>query len=91
MNSSSTICSLLQFPPEEYKVYFGVSNDIPSSLDGLTGKAITEVDLITKGISNRYTADGTIKKRSTDNLLADIGGFSCSADDGVLSFKLGKQ
>lgn len=36
-------------------------------------------------------ADGTIKKRSTDNLLADIGGFSCSANDGVLSFKLGKQ
>lgn len=44
-------------PPEEYKVYFGVSNTVPSSLDGLTGKAVTEVDLITKGISNRYTAD----------------------------------
>ena len=38
-------------------------------------------------------ADGTIKKRSTDNLLADIGGFSCSMDSesGTLSFKLGKQ
>lgn len=39
------------------------------------------------------SADGTIKKRSTDNLLADIGGFSCSMDSetGTLSFKLGKQ
>lgn len=38
-------------------------------------------------------ADGTIKKRSADNLLEDIGGFSCSMDSesGTLSFKLGKQ
>lgn len=38
-------------------------------------------------------ADGTIKKRSTDTLLADIGGFSCSMDNesGTLSFQLGKQ
>lgn len=38
-------------------------------------------------------ADGSIKKRSTDDLLADIGGFSCSMDSesGVLSLQLGKQ
>lgn len=38
-------------------------------------------------------ADGTIKKRSTDDLLADIGGFSCSVDSesGILSLQLGKQ
>ena len=39
------------------------------------------------------SADGTIKKRSADNLLEDIGGFSCSVDSssGTLAFKLGKQ
>ena len=38
-------------------------------------------------------ADGTIMKRSTDNLLADIGGFSCSMNNetGTLSLQLGKQ
>lgn len=38
-------------------------------------------------------ADGTIKKRSTDDLLADIGGISYAMDDatGTLSFKFGKQ
>lgn len=37
-------------------------------------------------------ADGSIVKRSANNLLADIGGCSYSMDDstGVLSFKLGK-
>lgn len=44
-------------PPEEYKVYFGVSDAIPSSIDGLTSKAVIETDLLTKGISNRYTAN----------------------------------
>lgn len=39
------------------------------------------------------SADGTIMRRSADNLLADIGGFSCSVDSssGTLAFKLGKQ
>lgn len=34
-----------------------------------------------------------IKKRSTNTLLADIGGYSAKVDDetGVLSLKLGKQ
>lgn len=38
-------------------------------------------------------ADGTIKKRSADDLLADIGGCSCSMDKstGTLSIQLGKQ
>lgn len=38
-------------------------------------------------------ADGTIKKRSTDNLLADIGGCSYSMDSatGTLSLKIGRQ
>lgn len=37
-------------------------------------------------------ADGTIKKRSSDKLLGDIGGcsFSMDASTGVLSFKIGK-
>ena len=37
-------------------------------------------------------ADGTIKKRSADKLLEDIGGFSCNVDKskGILTFKLGK-
>lgn len=44
-------------PPEEYKVYFGTSYNIPTSLDGLTGKAITEAELLTNGIFNRYTSN----------------------------------
>lgn len=38
-------------------------------------------------------ADGTIKKRSTDNLLEDIGGCSYSMDaaTGTLSLKIGRQ
>lgn len=37
-------------------------------------------------------SDGTIKKRSADDLLADIGGYSCSYDStsGAIAFKLGK-
>lgn len=39
------------------------------------------------------TADGTIKKRSADNLLEDIGGCSYNIDPEAeeLSFKVGKQ
>ena len=44
-------------PPEEYKVYVGVSAEVPTSLDGLEGKAVIETDLILKGVSNRYTAN----------------------------------
>lgn len=44
-------------PPEEYKVYTGVNANIPSSLDGLSGEAITESDLLTKGYIHRYTAN----------------------------------
>lgn len=38
-------------------------------------------------------ADGTIKKRSADNLLEDIGGcsYSMNGTTGTLSFKIGKQ
>lgn len=38
-------------------------------------------------------SDGTIKKRSANELLSDIGGCSYSIDSakGVLSFKIGKQ
>ena len=38
------------------------------------------------------SADGTIKKRSADKLLEDIGGCSYTMDDssGVISFKIGK-
>lgn len=38
-------------------------------------------------------SDGTIKKRSADKLLEDIGGFSCAFDSesGALSLKLGRQ
>lgn len=44
-------------PPEEYKIYFGTSVEVPTSLDGLTGTAILETDLITNGVTNRYTTD----------------------------------
>lgn len=39
------------------------------------------------------SADGTIKKRSVDNLLEDIGGcsYAISSSTGTLSFKVGKQ
>jgi len=36
---------------------------------------------------------GEIKKRNTDNLLQDIGGYSCTESDlaqGILTLKLGK-
>lgn len=44
-------------PSEEYKVYFGVSTEIPESIDGLTGKSVEENNLILNGIFNRYTAN----------------------------------
>ena len=34
--------------------------------------------------------DGMVKKRSTDKLLEDIGGYSCEVVDGVFNVKLGK-
>lgn len=44
-------------PPEEFKVYTGVSKAVPTSLEGLTGTAVVEADLINNGYINRYTAD----------------------------------
>lgn len=39
------------------------------------------------------SANGTIVKRSTNDLLSDIGGcsYSLDADNGVLKFQIGKQ
>ena len=44
-------------PPDEYKLYFGVSYAVPTSLDGLTSKTAVETDVITKGVFNRYTSN----------------------------------
>lgn len=44
-------------PPEEYKVYFGLSKDVPSSVDGMASKAVVESDLLMNGIFNRYTSN----------------------------------
>jgi len=58
---------------------------------------ITEIDDIpvTEDITNVLVQDDItkeIKRRSKDKLLEDIGGISYNLeDDGVLSFKIGKQ
>lgn len=44
-------------PPEEYKVYFGSSVDVPTSVDGFTSKTVVESDLLLNGIFNRYTTN----------------------------------
>lgn len=44
-------------PPEQYKVYFGNSVEVPTSLDSLTGKVVEESDLILNGATNRYTTN----------------------------------
>lgn len=59
---------------------------------------ITEIDdvPVSQSISNvlvQDTTTGEIKKRSTDQLLEDIGGISYNMDDtnGILSLKFGRQ
>ena len=59
---------------------------------------ITEIDdvPVSQSIGNvlvQDTTTGEIKKRSTDQLLEDIGGISYNMDDtnGILSLKLGRQ
>lgn len=64
-------------------------------LDGhLTIMEIDDVP-VSEDITNVLVQDDVtkeIKKRSTDKLLEDIGGISYNLeDDGVLSFKVGKQ
>ena len=65
-------------------------------IDG--GLSITSVDdvPIDQVINNVLVQDTTtneIKKRTTNQLLSDIGGFSCSVNDesGTIIFKQGKQ
>jgi len=54
-------------------------------------KTIEYQDIATDNVLIQ-SADGTVKKRSVDKLLEDIGGCSYSMDtsSGVLSFKIGK-
>lgn len=57
---------------------------------------ITEIDDINVAVENVLTQDsstGEIKKRDADKLLEDIGGASYNMDseEGILSFKIGKQ
>lgn len=57
---------------------------------------ILSVETMLNTPTNVLVQDGTtkeIKKRSTDKLLEDIGGYSCDENalaDGVLKLKLGK-
>ena len=56
---------------------------------------VVSIEFITETPTNVLVQDanGNIKKRSTDDLLNDIGGISYSMDDstGTLSLKFGKQ
>ena len=60
-----------------------------------SGLKVTSIDGRNTAASNVLTqdTDGTIQKRSTDDLLSDIGGCSYSIDSvtGNLTFQVGKQ
>lgn len=68
-------------PPEEYKVYTGVSDSEPMTLEGFTGTAIEESKLIAEGYQTRYTANNQLfvfaYPKSTGELISikDPSGF----------------
>ncbi len=71
--------------------------NITISTDGsITAKSLILEDIqeITTVIPNVLTLDETddsIKYHSTDNFLAEIGGYSAKAEQGLLTLKLGKE
>lgn len=70
-------------------------NKIVDSVIINKGLAITEIDNIPveETIDNvlvHDTSTGRILKRSTDQLLADIGGISCDVQNQVFVVKIGK-
>ena len=56
---------------------------------GLKLMAVNGTDVAVTNVLSR-SADGEIVTRDADKLLKDIGGYSCSVDNEVLSLKLGK-
>lgn len=65
-----------------------------------TDGSITAQNLILEDIQEKTTTisnvltlddDDTIKYHSTDNFLAEIGGYSAKAEQGLLTLKLGKE
>lgn len=70
-------------------------NQIVDAVIIKSGLSILEIDdiPIEQSIDNVLVQDtktGRIKKRAANQLLADIGGYSCKVQDEVFSFKLGK-
>lgn len=67
-----------------------ISNDGSITAQNLILEDIQE---ITTTISNVLTLDNDdkIKYHSTDNFLAEIGGYSAKAEPGLLTLKLGKE
>ena len=58
--------------------------------ENLRVASIDDRDLAVTNVLTQDVDTGNIQKRSADDLLSDIGGYSVSFDDGVLSFKQGK-
>ena len=72
------------------------NTNVTISTDG----SITAKNLILEDIQEKTTTipnvltldtDDTIKYHSTDNFLAEIGGYSAKAEPGLLTLKLGKE
>lgn len=56
---------------------------------GLKLMAVDGTDVAVTNVLSR-SENGEIVTRAADKLLKDIGGYSCSVDNEVLSLKLGK-
>jgi hypothetical protein len=71
------------------------TNVIISTDGSITAKTLILEDIQEKTttIPNVLTLDNddTIKYHSTDNFLAEIGGYSAKAEQGLLTLKLGKE
>ena len=52
--------------------------------------SIDDRDTAVTNVLTQDVATGDIQRRSADELLSDIGGYSISYDGGVLAFKPGK-
>lgn len=73
----------------------GDTNVVISNDGSITAKNLILEDIQekTNNISNVLTLDDDdkIKYHSTDNFLAEIGGYSAKAEPGLLTLKLGKE
>lgn len=73
----------------------GDTNVVISNNGSITAKNLILEDIQEKTttIPNVLTldTDDTIKYHSTDNFLAEIGGYSAKAEPGLLTLKLGKE